>query len=365
MSKKSETFMLKQYLADQDQKELVAELICSDLPYNVTHEIDSKGEIYFTSDIGHGVIEFNIIIRVLYEFLMLEISKVNFNDRFVWDHLSYNIKKQCIEAARDSISREYWGVIWKVEELAGQIKNLTDNKIWEEYLNIGNSDEVLVQDTMYLEPIFDEIGNLAETYLELPFRDKDFEVNLLRIFYYAFASTAWFRITQEVHPYHIHLSARIKDFRNYVYIYDYRISTKCSPSHNLIYLNEFYRAFSPFLVFLLPYWYLNFPNYLEKDFYLAFSIGLYLSFQINRHNEKKANKKYRHEKKMKDKLVKCSKNISQMMSFSVEGGPIPVGDLLKKNMISMNFGKSKLSVPRPLIDILKRSKRDNDGVVSF
>ena len=357
--------MKTSYPTAQNEIELVAELICSALSIDATYEIDSKGEIYFSSDIGREVIEFNNIIRGLHKFLVLEISEINLKDWFIWDITSQNSKKHYIKAARDFIGREHWEIIDNVHDLAYQIENFSDDKLLEEYLRIENADEILVRDTMYLQPIFDDISNLAKTYIELPFRDKDFEVSLLRIFYYAFASTAWFRITQEVHPYHIQSSARIKDFRNYVYIDDYRISTNFSPSHNLIYLTLLYRMISPFVVFLLPYWYLNFPNYLEKEFYLAFSIGLYLSFKINKHIEKKANKKYRHEIKMKGKLVKCSKNIYQMMSFSVEGGPIPVGDLLRKNMISMNFGKSKLSVPRPLIDILKRTKRDNDGIATM
>ena len=67
----------------------------------------------------------------------------------------------------------------------------------------------------------------------------------------------------------------------------------------------------------------------------------------------------RRDRKIKDELIKFSNNTYQMMSFSVEGRSMPIGDLLKKKMISINFGESKLRVPRPLIDILKRASRDN------
>ena len=365
--------MKTSYPTAQNEIELVAELICSALHIDATYEIDSKGEIYFSSEVGRGVIEFNKIINSLQKFLMLEISESNFKEWFVWDNTSDSSKKRCIEMTRDFISGECRNIIYIVNDLAHQIENLAIDKLWEEYLKIENAGEILVQDTMYLQPIFDDISNLAETYLELPFRDKDFEVSLLRIFYYAFASTAWFRITQEVHPYNIQLSASIKDFRSFIGIEGYQILNlesyvaKKSELENraMGYFKRVFEAFLPFLIVLIPFWFLSFPNYLEKEFYLAFAIGLYCSHKIQKNTDKKEYKKLKRDRKIKDELVKFSNNIYQMMSFSVEGGPIPVGDLLRKNMISINFGKSKLSVPRPLIDILKRTKRDNDGIATM
>lgn len=347
--------------------ELIAELICSVMSIDATYEIDSREEVYFSSDIGRGVIEINNIINSLQKFLMQEMSESNFKEWFIWDNTSDNSKKRCIEMARDSISGECQNIIYKVNDLAYQIENLADDKLWEEYLSIGKSDEILVRNTMYLEPVIDDIGNIAKTYLELPFRDKDFENSLLRIFYYAFANTAWFRLEQEMNPYHIQLSASITDFRSFVGIEGYQILNLKSyiakqseiETRAMGYLKQAFEAFLPFLIVLIPFWYLSFPNYLEKEFYLAFAIGLYFSLKIHKHIVKKEHKKLRRDRKIKDELIKFSNNTHQMMSFSVEGRSMPIGDLLKKKMISINFGDSKLRVPRPLIDILKRASRDN------
>ena len=361
---------------DLDDAELVAEIIFFRLQLNnQRYEIDADYNLQLLPGSKTDILNTNELCELLHEYLIREIREKDIKNRwtgFRWERHNNDSREEWRKIYLRELGREDEIIIDYVSELVERLNNYKKDSLWLKYSSITNSENILWADTMLLDNEFDGTSYLAELYLRLPFKSKRYESELLRCFYFLYANSCCFNFfnNKKTHGYYFTENARLKDFRHYAAIKGRQVMTLETyiKSNNLSPFDSFWfvtaRAMSPFLLILLSFWYFDFPNYSDSEFYVALVIGYYGGYRLNSFNEIARKKKLKKDDWIKRTLIKFSKNVCKLMSFSVHGEAMLIDDLLENSEI-IRFGGVTLEVPQPIREILIRAKRDGDLTVGL
>lgn len=361
---------------DLDDAELVAEIIFFRLQLkNQRYEIGADYILKLLPVSKTDILNKNKIIELLHDYLIRVIKEKNVKNKYTefrWERHNNASREAWRDLYFSFFSSKDNETIDDVSLLFCESDNFTKNSIWQEYSGIENAENILWADTMLLTNEFDNAANLAQSYLRLPFKSKIYESELLRCFYFLYANSCCFYFfnNEKTHGYYFSENSRLKDFRNYPRIKGCQVMTVETYRQSTNYLffeslwTSFTRTISPFILILLSFWYFDFPNYSDSEFYVALVIGYYGGYRLNRFNEIARKKKTKKDDWIKRALMKFSKKVCKLMSFSVHGEAMLIDDLLENSEI-IRFGGVTLEAPQPIREILIRAKRDGDLTVGL
>ena len=365
--------MQSEYPNKHEEAELVAEYICSRLEIAEPFEINKANQMVLPPKKPNDLLNLNRIIEAVHNIYIRDVSEKALSSSGlggIWEPDTDVSRKRWREAYRDFVSSEtndtLDGLIWLKQE----VDLVLEERLGLNDLHIVNSSEILWRNTIVMEDLLYRIAVLASAYEEMPFREKAFEIDLLRCFYYAYGNTACqIFISNLYHPYHLCDSASISGCKSFVAIDGYEIqdltgyTNKSRSFFSDINFELIWNNVLKLGAFVLPFWFLYFPAYTEREFYLALFLGFYAVSRLNSSYEQSFRKRNKRERKIKTRLIDFSKRVSLLMSFSIDGKPIPIKTLLESRMTNLKFGRESLEIPPAIKNILIRANTDGEETI--
>lgn len=356
---------------DTDEAELAAELIFEETSaFDRAYEIDSQGSISFLQNSTEDFLQIDGIVRSLHTTLVREIREKELSKAVVggvWGKEDEASRKRWISAYYDFVNSETRKLLADVCYLQGYVWELKQDDTWHNYIFFQKANEILWRHAVDDPSAIDRISRAADHYSKIPFRDKVFETNLLRYFFYVFTNSACSKfIDSYLQPYFLCHSAAVGDFRRFIAIEGLQILNRSEYSKRSKWFPHLdaisYAAFSVLRLasLILPFWYLDFPSYTERQFYLSLFLGVYLAYRLGATYDKATRKRRRKENKIKRKLVDLSQKLSLFISFSIENKPIWIDETPVKGMTKIKLGRETLVIPPAIATIFTRARSEGD-----
>lgn len=365
--------MQPKYPNKHEEAEMVAEYICSQLKLTERYEINNKNQMVLPPKKPNDLLNLNRAIEALHDIYVRDISeKALSSSGFsgIWESDSDVSRKSYIETYDAFASSETRDALNSLIELKYQVEWVLEDSVWDDYLNIEHSSEMLWRHTIVMDELIDRFVILARDYEELPFSEKAFEADLLRCFFYTYVNSACRKYTNNLHyRYHHCHSASISGYASFIAVDGYEIQditgykNRSRSFFSGINFSFIWSRVFALGAFVLPFWFLYFPAYTEREFYLAIFLGFYAADRYTRQYDEVVRKRFKIEKKIKARLVDFSRRVSLLLSFSVDRKSILVDTLLKSDITDFKFGSERLKIPGAIKNILTRADENGDQTI--
>ncbi|MDA9351087.1 hypothetical protein N9R29_01175 [Gammaproteobacteria bacterium] len=365
--------MQSKYPNKHDEAELVAEYICSRLKVTERYEINSQNQMVLPPKKPNDLLNLNRAIEAVHDIYVRDIcEKALSSSGFggIWESDSDVSRKSYIETYDAFASSETRDALNSLIELKHQVDWVLEDSVWDNYVNIENSSEMLWRHSIVMDELIDRFVFLARDYEKLPFSEKAFEADLLRCFFYTYVNSACRKYTNNLHyRYHHCHSATISGYESFLAVDGYEIQDLTGHANRSrsffsdINFSFIWNSVFTFGAFVLPLWFFHFPAYTEREFYLAIFLGFYVAARIAAQYDKVERRRFKREKKIKTRLVNFSRRISLLLSFSVDRKPILIDTLLESDITDFKFGSERLKIPGAIKKILIRAAENGDETI--